>query len=350
MNRAPSEANRAVHLIMRILNICQIDAVSISTPQKGYRNTSYPVTTIDGKMINVIIYKNEPGILDRIRNAHDVAFILKQSGMPVRSVALERPIIKLSSRSVIRYAGVYDYLSGTTIPWDGYTMNHIKLLGWTMSDMHAVLDDSNDQYPLLPAVVDEYKQIMTRMKRYFSRTDVRCAMHDKISLVVEDTAFDWYSRVLEICSELPDQQPLHMDFVRGNILFSDNTEHARYTLSGVSLAGIIDFEKVAFGSRMFDIARTLAFLLVDCKYKEPHKIKKYFLDSGYSKRGGLPYHPQPIALDGKGHDLLEQLITIFLLYDFYKFLRHNPYEYLDQNEHFVRTRDMLVERAILSHA
>jgi Ser/Thr protein kinase RdoA (MazF antagonist) len=114
--------------------------------------------------------------------------------------------------------------------------------------------------------------------------------------------------------------------VRGNILFDDQ---ARIT-------GVLDFEKTAWGHPALDIARTLAFLLVDCKYKSEDKTRKYFLISGYNKRG-------PARTPGSS-PLLEKLITTFLLHDFYKFLRHNPYESLRNNEHFVRTRDLLVQR------
>jgi hypothetical protein len=136
-------------------------------------------------------------------------------------------------------------------------------------------------------------------------------------------------RLLEFCGKLEDQQPLHMDFVRSNVLFN---AHA-------TIAGIIDFEKTGKGHPMLDIARTLAFLLVDCKYKEPGKVYKYFVHSGYRKRGKNNININP--------RLLHELTNIFLLHDFYKFLRHNPYESLGRNEHFVRTRDILIARALL---
>ena len=123
-----------------------------------------------------------------------------------------------------------------------------------------------------------------------------------------------------------------MDFVRGNILFAED-EKAQIT-------GVLDFEKATWGPPVFDIARTLAFLIVDCKYKDEAKVRKYFLHSGYNKRGQAEFEPT---------ELLEDLLNFFLLYDFYKFLRHNPYESLKDNEHFVRTRDFLLKRNIIAH-
>jgi len=124
-----------------------------------------------------------------------------------------------------------------------------------------------------------------------------------------------------------------MDFVRGNILFDE----------GVHITGVLDFEKASHGHPLFDIARTLAFLLVDCKYKTEAQVRKYFLLSGYNKRGTGDF--KITAMNAR---LLEQLVELFLLYDFYKFLRHNPYEALPQNEHFVRTQALLLQRQLLA--
>jgi Ser/Thr protein kinase RdoA (MazF antagonist) len=104
------------------------------------------------------------------------------------------------------------------------------------------------------------------------------------------------------------------------------------------ISGILDFEKASWGPPIFDIARTLAFLIVDCKYKPEPKVRKYFLHSGYNKRGDSNFTHTKV---------FEQLVDFFLVHDFYKFLKHNPYETLEQNEHFVRTRDFLLKRNIL---
>jgi aminoglycoside phosphotransferase (APT) family kinase protein len=120
-----------------------------------------------------------------------------------------------------------------------------------------------------------------------------------------------------------------MDFVRGNILFS-----------GFEITGILDFEKTALGHPIMDMARTLAFLLVDCKYKTEEKVNKYFVQSGYTKRGA---NKETINDDDRG-----LLVEMFLLYDLYKFLRHNPYESLYENEHYIRTKDILVKYGVIS--
>ena len=58
------------------------------------------------------------------------------------------------------------------------------------------------------------------------------------------------------------------------------------------------------------------------------------------KRGGGICEPAELGI-------LEPLVAMMLLYDFYKFLRDNPYESLDKNHHFRRTRDILIARKVL---
>jgi Ser/Thr protein kinase RdoA (MazF antagonist) len=334
---------------------------SILAPQKGYRNSSYGVVCND-KTLNLILYKSEPGILTRIKNANEAGNFVASHGLPARQTASNK-IIRLASPKLVKYGALYNYLPGNTIPWEAYTMAHIKALGKTMSGMHAVLAHFGTRD--LPDVAGESLQLNKRMLHYFADDNVARALHAKLGLKVVRADF---TKLLNAAKKFPNQQALHMDFVRGNILFEDST-----------ITGILDFEKTARGHVLFDIARTLAFLLVDCKYKEETKIRKYFLHSGYIKRGMVsselesPSPPAPsqntvhsatrtvaASEPGKGRpgferglagweiQILEQLVNFFLLHDFYKFLRHNPYESLPQNQHFTRTKAMLLKRRLIT--
>ncbi len=218
-------------------------------------------------------------------------------------------------------------------------MRHLKLLGMSMSNMHAVLQQAPHVHH---AIADECLALCERMRRYFSDGGVIKALYNKLALEVDQSSFAHFYTVLLVGQRMPDQQVLHMDFVRGNILFTGESE-------ALEISGILDFEKTAYGHRVFDIARTLAFLLVDCKFKSESKVRKYFLQSGYNKRGKLPFRKPIVAVGQQRLTMLEELIDFFLLHDFYKFLRHNPYEFLEQNEHFVRTRGLLLERGILKN-
>ena len=324
--------------LKEVFTVYRIRPSRLLASQKGYRNTSFPAVLSDGRRVNFILYKNEPGIYERIKRINDVSSFLSRRGLPVRR-PLEKRILELATPSALRYGALYDYLSGDTIPWEGYTRNHIKLAGKAMGEMHTHLREFG---PLRNDVAAEYLQIVKRMQVYFNDADATRALREKLDITIPKTIFPKFIKLLEYCTTLPHQQVLHMDFVRGNLLFRHSQPNDMFTLGDISLSGILDFEKTAYGTPIIDVARTLAFLLVDCKYKSPEKIRKYFLHSGYNKRSSAV----SIALDSK---LLDELIVLFLIHDFYKFLRHNPYEFLPQNEHFIRTRDMLCTLGVIRY-
>lgn len=312
--------------ILRILQMYGIHSRTIGRPQKGYRNSSHYVETADGRTLNLILYKSEKGIVQRIHNANAVGAAAAQT-LPARTLADTR-ILQIKAGTRVIHAALYCYLPGKTIPWEAYSKEHIKQLGGTLAALHKCLYRYN--VANLPDVATENSTLLTRIIHYFDDPAVTKAAAEKLHIRVLRSDF---SHVLNACRYLPKQQALHMDFVRGNILFN-----------GTTVAGIIDFEKTAAGSPLFDIARTLAFLLVDCKYKPEKKIRKYFLQSGYIKRGNSTLTDYTL---GK-QSIFEELINFFLLHDFYKFLRHNPYESLVHNEHYVRTKALLLKRGLIA--
>ncbi len=317
----------------KVLQSYGLDSKKVFPAQKGYRNESYKVLLSNGQTVNVIFYKQEVAISERIRRANKVSEYLADRGFPTR-VRIDSRILKLTSGELTKHIGVYNYLPGQTIPWETYTMAHIKLLGKTMSDMHASLR----QMPTtdMPSVVDEYQAIGKRMICYFDDKNVTRALKKKLYISVNTKKLANFAKVIQITKGLKQQQVLHMDFVRGNILF--DTKGGKLTVSG-----ILDFEKTAVGNPLYDIARTYAFLLVDCKYKTQSQVRKYFLHSGYDKKG-----ESKLPRVGQANRLLDELTTFFLMHDFYKFLKHNPYEFLSQNEHFVRTAAALREQNMIN--
>jgi len=311
-------------LVEQILHSYGVVPNAVLSTQKGYRNESHPIVLDDGSRANFILYKSEPGIKEKIQNANRVSNFLAGQGFPTRRTIDDRTI-KVASALRTKYGALYNYLPGETIPWEAYTRDHIKQLGKIMSDIHAALLAM--PRPPQNHVADEYIAIAKRMEKYFSDPHVQAAMREKLGLALGVRILHPQPKLLEATKHMPGQQTLHMDFVRGNILFT-----------GKTITGILDFEKTAYGRPEFDIARTLAFLLVDCKYKDAAKVRKYFLHSGYQKRGQAAF---------TNPALLDKLLNLFLIYDFYKFLRHNPYEYLHQNEHFVRTQHILERKGLV---
>jgi Ser/Thr protein kinase RdoA (MazF antagonist) len=306
--------------------------------QAGYRSRIFPISA-EGKDICLAIYKNEPGILGRIKSANAMSNNLAAKGFPARKNADPR-IIRIKAKNSTRYASLYEYLPGTVIPWEAYTRAHLKLSGSAMARMHLLLKG----YPIdgLPAVETELILIAKRMSRYFMDGGVKNAMASRLNLSFSDELINRYAAIIRAARRLPDRQPLHMDFVRGNILFSGPNDD-------LSITGIIDFEKAAVGHRSFDVARSLAFLYSDSKYKTHEQVHKSFLISGYI-RGGGKLSKVVFKKDGVPIDLLESLMEFFWLHDFYKFLKHNPYQDLHGNEHYLWTAEILLKRGLLSPA
>lgn len=351
-------------VMRRVAHMYGVRVAAFGPIEKGYRNASYSFTTEDERWLNFILYKKEPGIVELIRRTNAFGRHAA-SGLPVRAPADER-ILRVGSR----YGSLYKYLPGETIPWEAYSMKHIKLLGFSLAQFHAAAKDFDRA---LPDVETVYKEIDKRMRRYFSETGVKQAMTQKLGLtIVHPKALPF----LDQMKKVPTRIPLHMDFVRSNVLFKTATSGDKLTVGSVALSGILDLEKAAYGHVLFDVARTLAFLLVDCN-KPPEKIYKYFLSSGYEKRGGglwffdeysfavlyagwtfpvqrgdTMWHLEPSEAKrntAKSYSfyVLEQLVTMFLIYDFYKFLKQNPYESLSENHHFLRTVAILRARKVL---
>ncbi|HUD05538.1 MAG TPA: phosphotransferase [Candidatus Saccharimonadales bacterium] len=313
--------------IKHVLSKYGIKYQEILLPEKGYRNTSYPIRISGDKIINIILYKDETDILDRVKNANKTGNFLALKGFPARNNYSDK-ILRISNKKFIRYVSVYNYLPGKTIPWEAYTMERMKELGHSMADMHTSLKTLNTRY--FPSVVDENLKLNELIAKYTSESGVRRAIAKKLGVKIESGDF---TDALNAAKKLLDQQVIHMDFVRGNILFEGNT-----------ISGVLDFEKCGVGATTLDVARTLAFLLVDCKYKDEAKIRKYFLRSGYIKRGDRNL----TDVRFKDKNLFDELVNFFVLHDFYKFLLHNPYEYLSLNEHFARTKNYLLKTGIIA--
>jgi Ser/Thr protein kinase RdoA (MazF antagonist) len=324
-------------IVTKVALAYELDVKHIHKPQKGYRNTAWHLTLQNGSECNLLFHKREPGMQQLIRRANAAGEQLRKAGLPAR-YPIDSRILKAQSGELEQLIALYNYLPGETIPWEAYTMDHLKELGKMMSDMHAAWAGRGGEYP---EISEQLEQLVDRMEEYFSRSGVKTAMKSKLHLGVKSEVFTTFHEIVILSRELPNQQLLHMDFVRGNVLF-------REVGGKPCITGIIDFEKTAYGHPLFDVARTLAFLLVDCKYKDEQKIRKYFLKSGYNKRGGQKLQLLTMKHQGRQIDLLEALLDLFLVHDLFKFMLHNPYEFLSQNEHYQRTCNLLVQRQIIT--
>ncbi|PLS81028.1 hypothetical protein CYG49_03340, partial [Candidatus Saccharibacteria bacterium] len=158
------------------------------------------------------MYKKEPEIEQRIINANAVSNFLASKGFPARTTVDSR-IVQINTPSGNRFASLYGYLPGSTIPWEGYTQDHIKLLGKAMSDMHSHLQDF--EVGAIPLFGDEFTPILERMERYFTLKDVQMAMLHKLGVQCPLASIRAMRKLLKELRNVKDQQVLHMDFVRG---------------------------------------------------------------------------------------------------------------------------------------
>lgn len=332
-------------IIPRLMAQYGIAVEDVSSVQKGYRNGCYRVAW-GSREANLIIYKNEAHIDKTIQRVHQLSLLAHKNNLPVRFPIDDRVLTIVINKQQRRYAGLYNYLPGHTIPWESYSKKHIKLLGQALSDLHYYWRNHNSN------LQDVAKLLMGQylaMDRYFNETGVKKAMRKKLKLKLDKSNFLKLQSMLEISTELTPIQPLHMDFVRGNVLFKEHDLPVKntYSLGKIELTGILDFEKVAKGHIVFDLARSFAFLLVDCAHYNEPKLRKYFFSSGYRKRGRQSFAYPVLRKDKQRLLIFDELITYYLLYDFFKFLRHNPYEFLEKNYHYIRTRDLLVTRGMI---
>ncbi|MDB5176451.1 MAG: Phosphotransferase enzyme family [Candidatus Saccharibacteria bacterium] len=319
-------------IVPAVLEKYNIDAVSIKPAQKGYRSESYPVVLADHTTVNLIFFKRENDSLERIERADYVATIANESGLPVRTRYNNR-LLRVTADS---YSGIYNYLPGVTVPWEAFTMKHIKLLGVAMGNLHSALHSAAP--PDFHSITDEILPLIIRMEKYFTDPDVMQALDTKLAVHFNASSLSLSKKIVQHVAGLPGQQMVHMDMVRGNVLFDTALPRDKWQIDGLALTGVIDFEKATYGHPLFDLARTLAFLIVDSP-KPAGKIYSYFLNSGYHKRAGQPLpHPK----------LLSPLIQFYLIHDFYKFLRHTPYESLHDNYHYNRTSTVLEQYGIIS--
>jgi Ser/Thr protein kinase RdoA (MazF antagonist) len=350
---AISISQNAIHSILKAYNITD-KIVNVCPAQTGYRNTIFPLKLAANKKLALVVFKQEPKIIKRIRCSNDITQFLSKRGWPVRVTLTnqnDQSILKVSKNNKSRYVCVYNYLPGHTINWEGYTKKHIKLLGQVLGFLHqdlASFDKTANIFQQKEVLI--LKDLLLEMNTYFNNKFVQQALKTKLKLNPNKTAWPYFKTLLTKLADIKNQQWLHLDFVRSNLLFQTLSKQQiadpRFAFDAdqtdknqiLTISGVLDFEKAAFGPKVIDLARTLAFLLVDCKYKTSTQVRKYFLHSGYEKRGkNKIVYPE----------LLDPLTSFFLFYDFYKFLLHNPYESLEGNEHYVRTKQYLLKIGLL---
>jgi thiamine kinase-like enzyme len=269
-----------------------------------------------------------------LEQVYEAAEFLDSEGIPSRTPRRTRDgthitSLKLASENTTRPFGLYSYLPGDTLPWEAYTRRHLRSLGKTMAAIHKIWEDYNGNSSHIPTWKKYLDLDHSKLSRYLSGNAPTILR--KLSLTVDISKLN---DLAERLSHLPEKgQLIHYDLVRGNVLFSKEKKTDIYPVTG-----ILDFEKVMLAPVSIDIARTLSFLLVDCRYKTDAEIYRYFRDEGYGIQADRGIG---------GIDNRSPAVIYFWLRDLWKFLSANPYESLEQNFHFKRTVERLSENGFV---
>lgn len=262
----------------------------------------------------------------RIPDCYKIAKYLNTNGIPCR-IPIENK--KGEDLSVFQFKdkerlfGLYNYLKGETLPWEAYTRRHLRSLGLVMQKIHKILQNADLNDLQIPKWEDYFENDFSNLMNYFTVNS--SVIFRKLKIRISKTAVEkLYEELSKIRS---DHQIIHNDLVRGNVLFSTKKQAETYPITG-----ILDFEKTIYAPKIADIARTLAFLLIDCKYKDDAQICEHFLHRGYGK----------VRMEN-----INSFLLYYWLRDFWKFLSCNPYEDLKLNFHYNETVKRLVNEGIL---
>ncbi len=314
--------------------IREIEHYELTHIQQGYMNNVYKFSCTDKnseKKDYIVIFYNK----NRYNSTQARAFLeevnavtrfLSTSGFDCRtSIELEGQHLKVIEGG--RFMAIYNYLPGWTIAWESYTRRHLRSLGMQMKRMHELLSIYTERNEIKNiAKWGDYLVLdSARMREYF--LDNKESIKRKLGYSINFDQIDKLVKSMHSSSKKDKyQQLIHMDFVRGNILFRDRKEEEIYEITGV-----LDFEKMLVGQVEIDVARTYAFLIIDCKYKSHDEINNYFMTEV-----GVEFYA------------ITHFVNYFWMRDLWKHLQCNPYESLCENEHYIRlVSELKKERLIV---
>jgi Ser/Thr protein kinase RdoA (MazF antagonist) len=351
-------------------------SIEIAKIDEGYMNNCIIIRLLpQNQRLVIIIYNtnrySEEKSQNRIKNAYMAARVLNRNSIPVRiplktATSPPKDFIEINvTDQKTTILGVYNYLPGQTVPWESYTRRHLRAVGLYMRRIHHIWQQEDpNKYPFLPKWTDYIRNDSQKLFKYFKKNQQY--IKKKLDIEID---LDFIKTLKKQITNSPLHQPhlnqlVHQDLVRGNILFGSMKKKNIYPIHG-----IIDFEKILIANPITDLARTLSFLFVDCKYKTIPEIKKYFLDQGYfafetihnQKFPNAPKQSklkQETVTKEKNKKLLTELppfrhIKHFMLYfwvrDLWKLLSRNPYQDLMHNFHYKQTSNRLhAEKVILT--
>ncbi len=318
-------------------DLASASSLTIGEFTQGYMNFVFPFTlknAHEAKKYVAVFYNasrySSAVDLAKLEACEQVAGKLATAGLPARTAVLARDgrkFCKYAFRGENNFFALYEYLPGEALMWESYTRRHLYALGATLKQIHVAL--KNETGLELPQWRKYLPSDSAKITKYFQVNSKIIKTKLKIELNTEK-----FQKILKSMQADKTTQVIHGDFVRSNVLFSSEKRAEDYEITG-----ILDFEKCMYAPAIVDIARTLAFLLVDCKHKSESEIVYHFLIRGY----GANDYPKYISLYH-----LKEFLLYFWTRDLWKFLTANPYESLHQNYHFTATVKYLQKYIVLT--
>ena len=238
-------SDQLIHKILKPFGLAQ-QVLKIAAAESGYRNTIVPITLESGQKLSLIFYKREPGIVKKIQRANYVSHELAKKGWPTRQAMTNQnsqSIIRLAVNHQVQYCCLYNYLPGHTISWSDYSQKHLKLLGQVLGYLHydlATIKPIIKKNELSEIVI--LRKNLTEMNSYFCLKNVKSALEQKLNITQSSHCWQRWRDLLIVLEKAKPTQILHLDFVRGNILFNQLSDH-NSTQSPVASKLGLDFDR-----------------------------------------------------------------------------------------------------------
>lgn len=222
------------------------EQVKVSSLDKGLLNQNLVVET-NAKKLLLKIYRSEVG-KQELQDMHRVMEFVGERGIPV-------PKLIVTTEYANRQIGLYSYLPGKNPVLYSTSLPRIEAMGERLGRIHALLSEyaeiytPKDETPL-QATIHAREEKVKKINSLIEKAKQQELPHSKeLIAILEERTARLESQTWDFASfdELP-HHFVHGDFHTKNILFFGN-----------KLTGVLDWEKIGWGSHAFEIMRSIIF-------------------------------------------------------------------------------------------
>lgn len=231
----------------------------VETPTTGTMNDTWIVSSRTTAR-RYVLRRHRFRDSDRIRGEHRVMAHVRNRDIPVPAILPTDAGDSLVSHDE-RWWTLYGFATGTQIPRDEVTEAHARAMGTALGGIHAALADLDSGTEPAPPANDAPAAEELLLEIGALRSIIG-AMRDRTAQ--DDWADDelaghaaWIERYgLPEPEAVPDDevQVLHGDYQESNLFFAGSP-------SGITVTGVIDWDKAEIGARGFEVVRCLKLSL-----------------------------------------------------------------------------------------